>query len=76
LVLPVRLTVSDALPEVSKRVLVAEAESIWRDAIQLDWRRGGSEPGVGANLPVLVMSRIVVSTHDRHQWTVGELFRY
>jgi hypothetical protein len=75
-VLKLRLAVSNELPGISRRALVNEAESIWRDAhVRLRWleANNGSEPGPA--LKILVTHRIVV-TNDGHHWTVGELLRF
>ena len=74
-VLKIRLTISNELPSVSRRALVNETESIWRDAhVQLRWLgNDGADPGPA--LKVLVTHRAVV-TADGQRWAVGELLRF
>lgn len=74
--LNLRLTVSTELPGVSRKALINEAESIWRDArVQLRWLGGSAGPESGPALRILVTNRAVVSA-DGHRLPVGELLRF
>ena len=74
--LNLRLTVSSELPGVSRKALINEAESIWRDArVRLRWLGGRAGPESGPALRILVTNRAVV-TPDGHRWAVGELLRF
>jgi hypothetical protein len=75
-VLKVRLTISNELPSVSRKALVNETESIWRDAhVQLRWLDGNDGADPGPALRILVTHRAVV-TADGQRWAVGELLRF
>lgn len=74
-VLNLRLTISNELPGVSRKALINEAESIWRDAhVQLRWLTGSADPESGHALKILVTHRVVMT--DSHRWAVGELLRF
>ena len=76
-VLNLRLTVSHELSGLSKKGLVTETESIWRDGhVRLRWLSGSAEPSSGLTLRVLVTPRAVASSVDGERWTVGELLRF
>jgi hypothetical protein len=75
--LNLRLTVSEGLPQLSRRGLIAEAESIWKQGhVRLRWLAGSAEPGPGATLRVLVTPRAIASVSDGPRWAVGELLRF
>ena len=75
-ILKLRLAISNELPGVSRKALVNEAESIWRDAgVQLRWLGGDTSSETGPVLKILVTYRAVV-TNEGHQWAVGELLRF
>ena len=75
-VLNLRLAISNELPDVSRKALINEAESIWRNAhVQLRWFVGDTGPESGPVLKILVTHRAVV-TPDGHRWAVGELLRF
>ena len=76
-VLNLRLTVSNELPGLSQKGLVAETESIWREGhVQLRWLAGSAGPSSGLTLRVLVTPRAVASSIAGDRWTVGELLRF
>jgi hypothetical protein len=76
-VLNLRLTVSSELPAISRKALVTETESIWREGhLKLRWLSGSAGPESGPSLRVLVTPRAVASATDGHQWPVGELLRF
>jgi hypothetical protein len=76
-VLNLRLTVSSELPGVSRKALIAETESIWREGhVKLRWLQGSANPQSGSSLRVLVTPRAVTSTIEGQRWTVGELLRF
>ena len=69
------LTVSSELPEVSRRALLAEAESIWREAgIAIRWTDGQNTVR-SRPLRVLVVRRPAAPGHGGN-WVVGELLRF
>ena len=76
-ILNLRLTASNELPGGSRRALVTETESIWREGhLRLRWLAGSASPDSGLTLRVLVTPRAATSTTDGHRWTVGELLRF
>jgi hypothetical protein len=76
LTLNLRLTAADNLPPSSKRVLIAEAQAIWRqEGIRLQWL-AGAEARAGETLRVLVMPNTVGAPPDGEPWPVGELLRF
>jgi hypothetical protein len=75
--LNLRLTVSDGLPHLTTRGLMAETETIWRQGhVRLRWLTGSAEPGPGATLRVLVTPRAVAAVGEGPRWPVGELLRF
>jgi hypothetical protein len=76
LVLNLHFTASDSLPIVSRRALMAEAESIWKNGhVRLKWLRDSTEADEGVTLRVLVVARPVPKTSEYAPWTVAELLR-
>jgi hypothetical protein len=76
-VLKLRLTVSSDLSALSRRVLISEADAIWRDAhVDLRWLDGGAVPESGPSLRVLVAKRSVAAANTGDRWAVGELVRF
>jgi hypothetical protein len=69
------LTVAPDLPPLSRSVLVAEAERIWRrEGVTLQWPRARGHEAPTALLRVLVITRReAVTTGTHREWTVGEL---
>jgi hypothetical protein len=67
------LTVARDLPAVSKRVLVSEAERIWRrEGVALEWPSAPAD--VTASLRVLVITRRdAILKGSRERWPVAEL---
>ena len=66
------LTVAPDLPAVSKRVLVSEAERIWRrEDVALEWPTGPAD--VSASLRVLVIARREAVMKGSERWPVAEL---
>ena len=58
LVLNLHFTSSDSLPIASRRALMAEAESIWKNGhVRLSWLRENTEADEGDILRVLVVAR-------------------
>jgi hypothetical protein len=75
-VLNLRLTTSNELSGVSRRALIQETESIWREAnVQLRWITDNTKPDDGRPLRVLVTRR-AVTAENTHSWPVGELLRF
>jgi hypothetical protein len=61
---------------VSKKALINEAESIWRDAhVQLRWLAANAGTETGRPLRILVTHRAVTAADDQ-RWPVGELLRF
>src|SRR5262245_33028446 len=76
LVLNLHFTASDSLPIVSRRALMAEAESIWKNGhVRLKWLRESTEADAGDTLRVLVVARPVPKSSEYAAWTVAELLR-
>ncbi len=76
LVLNLHFTSSDSLPIASRRALMAEAESIWKNGhVRLKWLRESTEADEGDILRVLVVARPVPRTSEFSAWTVAELMR-
>lgn len=76
LVLNLHFTASDSLPIVSRRVLMAEAESIWKLAhVRLKWLRESTEADGGDILRVLVVAKPAPRASEFSAWTVAELLR-
>lgn len=76
LVLNLHFTSSDSLPITSRRALMAEAESIWKNGhVRLKWLRESTEADEGDTLRVLVVARPVPRTSEYAAWTVAELLR-
>ena len=76
LVLNLHFTSSDSLPVASRRALMAEAESIWKNGhVRLKWLRESTEADEGDILRVLVVARPVPRTSEFAPWTVAELMR-
>ena len=76
LVLNLHFTSSDSLPLASRRALMAEAESIWKNGhVRLKWLRESTEADEGDILRVLVVARPVPRTSEFSAWTVAELMR-
>jgi len=76
LVLNLHFTSSDSLPITSRRALMAEAESIWKNGhVRLKWLRESTEADEGDILRVLVVARPVPRTSEFAAWTVAELMR-
>jgi hypothetical protein len=74
--LNLRLTTSNELSGVSRRALINETESIWRDAnVQLRWITGVTKPDAGRPLRILVTRRAVDGANS-HSWPVAELLRF
>ena len=66
------LTVAPDLPAVSRRVLISEAERIWkREGVALEWPTGPAD--VSASLRVLVITRREAVMRDSERWPVAEL---
>ncbi len=75
--LNLRLTVSNELPGISRKALITETESIWRDGhVKLRWLAGSASAESGLSLRVLVTPNAVASASDGDRWTVGELLRF
>jgi hypothetical protein len=75
--LNLRLTVSNELPGISRKALISETESIWRDGyVKLRWLAGSASAKSGPSLRILVTPRAVATATGGHQWTVGELLRF
>ena len=75
--LNLRLTVSNELPGISRKALITETESIWRDGhVKLRWLAGSASAESGPSLRVLVTPKAVASASDGDRWTVGELLRF
>jgi hypothetical protein len=76
LVLNLHFTSTDSLPIASRRALMAEAESIWKNGhVRLKWLRESTEADEGDILRVLVVARPVPRTSEFSAWTVAELMR-
>ena len=77
LVLNLHFTSSDSLPIASRRALIAEADSIWKNGhVRLKWLRESTEADEGGDtLRVLVVARPVPKTSEFSAWTVAELLR-
>ena len=76
LVLNLHFTSTDSLPIASRRALMAEAESIWKNGhVRLKWLRESTEADEGDLLRVLVVARPVPRTSEFSAWTVAELMR-
>jgi hypothetical protein len=77
LVLNLHFTSSDSLPSASRRALMAEAESIWKNGhVRLKWLRESTEADQGGDiLRVLVVARPVPRASEFAAWTVAELLR-
>jgi len=76
LVLNLHFTSTDSLPIASRRSLMAEAESIWKNGhVRLKWLRESTEADEGDILRVLVVARPVPRTSEFAAWTVAELMR-
>lgn len=76
-VLNLRLTVSSDLSALSRRVLISEADAIWRDAnVDLRWLDGEAFPESRPSLRVLVAKRSVAAANTGPRWAVGELVRF
>ena len=76
LVLNLYFTSSDSLAVASRRVLMAEADSIWRlGHVRLNWLRESTEAEEGPSLRVLVVARPVPQASEYSPWTVAELMR-
>jgi len=76
LVLNLYFTSSDSLAVASRRVLMAEADSIWKlGHVRLNWLRESTEAGEGPSLRVLVVARPVPKASEYSPWTVAELMR-
>lgn len=69
------LSIAPDLPAVSKRVMVGEAERIWkREGVRLRWTATRGQLPPNAALRVLVIERReAVRSDDAAEWTVGEL---
>jgi hypothetical protein len=66
------LTVAPDLPAVSKRLLISEAERIWkREGVALEWPTGPAD--VSASLRVLVIARREAVMRGSERWPVAEL---
>ena len=75
--LNLRLTVSSELPGISRKALITETESIWREGhVKLRWLAGSASAESGRSLRILVTPRAVASASEGDQWTVGELLRF
>jgi hypothetical protein len=75
--LNLRLTVSNELPGISRKALITETESIWRDGhVKLRWLAGSASAESGPSLRVLVTPNAVASANEGDRWTVGELLRF
>ncbi len=83
LVLNLHFTSSDSLPITSRRALMAEAESIWKNGhVRLKWLRESTEADEGDILRVLVVARPVPRASrvrgvdgrrvDASQWDSGD----
>jgi hypothetical protein len=69
--------VSTDLSALSRRVLISEADAIWRDAnVHLRWLDADALPDSGLSLRVLVAERPVASAVAGPRWPVGELVRF
>jgi hypothetical protein len=76
LILNLHFTSTDSLPIASRRALMAEAESIWKNGhVRLKWLRESTEADEGDILRVLVVARPVPRTSEFSAWTVAELMR-
>ena len=76
LVLNLYFTSSDSLAVASRRVLMAEADSIWKlGHVRLNWLRESTEAEEGPSLRVLVVARPVPKASEYSPWTVAELMR-
>jgi hypothetical protein len=76
LVLNLYFTSSDSLAVASRRVLMAEADSIWKlGHVRLNWLRESTEVEAGPSLRVLVVARPVPKASEYSPWTVAELMR-
>jgi hypothetical protein len=76
LTLNLHFTSSDSLPIVSRRALMAEADSIWKNGhVRLKWLRESTEADEGDILRVLVVARPVPKASEYAAWTVAELLR-
>jgi hypothetical protein len=73
--LSARLTVSPDLPALSRRVMIAEAEGIWRrEGVALTWPAIRATEATSAPLRVLVIARReAADTGNDQLWPVGEL---
>jgi hypothetical protein len=75
--LDLRLTPANTLSTVSRRALVNEADSIWRQGrVQLRWLGSADTTTSGTTLRVLVTSHTVASSSEPSSWGVGELLRF
>ena len=75
--LNLRLTVSSELPGISRKALITETESIWREGhVKLRWLAGSANAEAGPSLRVLVTPHAVASASEGDRWTVGELLRF
>jgi hypothetical protein len=71
--LTAQLIVAPDLPPMAQRVLLSEAERIWRrEGVQLHWPTSPSQP-TPASLRVLVITRREALNSGRERWPVGEL---
>jgi hypothetical protein len=76
LVLNLYFTSSDSLSVASRRVLMTEADSIWkRGHVRLNWLRESTETEEGPSLRVLVVAKPVPKASEYSPWTVAELLR-
>ena len=76
LVLNLYFTSSDSLAVASRRVLMAEADSIWKlGHVRLNWLRESTQAEEGPSLRVLVVARPVPKASEYSPWTVAELMR-
>jgi len=71
------LAPAGTLPETSRRALVSEVESIWRDGrFTLRWLSASDRGEGGMSLRVLVTPATVASAAEVNSWGVGKLFRF
>ena len=73
LVLNLHFTSADSLPILSRRALMAEAESIWKNGhVRLEWLRESAEADDGDILRVLVVARPAPRTSEGFSYSTRQ----